>query len=58
MIRIFMVSKHHDNAITQTGSNDEAKASTDNRTDDRIIGRIVSSHCRIRAIADVLGKEQ
>ena len=53
-----MVSKHHDNAITQTGSNDEAKASTDNRTDDRIIGRIVSSHGRIRAIADVLGKEQ
>ena len=53
-----MVSKHHSNAITQTGSNDEPKASTDNRTDDRVIGRIFSSRCRIRAIANVLGKEQ
>lgn len=55
-----MVSKHQSNAITQTGSNDndEPKASTYYRTDDRIIGHIVGSLCRIRAIPNVLGKKQ
>ena len=53
-----MVSKHHSNAITQTSSNDEPKASTYHRTNNGIVERIVGSHCRISTISNVLGEEQ